>query len=440
MPMEKIKPVNKHISVCHVTTAHARTSSRIFDKFCKSAETDGYNVTYLVADGGQNETIDNVNIIALPKAKNRLFRFFVTPFLMVRTARALEADIYQLHDPELLLSALFFRKKKNIVLFDFHEDYPLQLLNRDYLKFGVKKIAAWLVKNIQFFISKRLDGAITATSTIGQKFVNRGIKTQVIRNLPKSEFFDREYVDWAQRENWIVHVGTLTKDRGIEELVDALPLMKQKARLKLCGVFSDPQFLAHLKTKDGWQYVDYLGFLDRGSVAEIVSHSKAGLVTLHPARNYMEEIRFVVPYNIHMKQWVPVNKIDTLIPKYKNDGFVFIPSSLPVIQNRNKQMYKYKKTHTIDFYIDEHDNMYGSSDGKLVLFDNFVPTENDTNLHSGVYECELVETRSNKFIFKRVIQRLDKKCGNDVDTINSTIKAITINKISYEDLVDICTT
>lgn len=290
MPMEKIKPANKHISVCHVTTAHARTSSRVFDKFCKSAETDGYNVTYLVADGGQNETLDNVNIIALPKAKNRLFRFFVTPFLMVRTARALKADIYQLHDPELLLSALFFRKKKNIVLFDFHEDYPLQLLNRDYLKFGVKKIAAWLVKNIQFFISKRLDGVIAATSTIGQKFVNRGIKTQVIRNLPKSEFFDREYVDWAQRENWIVHVGTLTKDRGIEELVDALPLMKQKARLKLCGVFSDPQFLAHLKTKDGWQYVDYLGFLDRGSVAEIVSHSKAGLVTLHPARNYMEAL------------------------------------------------------------------------------------------------------------------------------------------------------
>ena len=180
--------------------------------------------------------------------------------------------------------------------------------------------------------------------------------------------------------------------------------------------------------------------LDTIAINGYVKYNKHFYEREMSAKNYMEEIRFVVPYNIHMKQWVPVNKIDTLTPKYKNDGFVFIPSSLPVIQNRNKQMYKYKKTHTIDFYIDEHDNMYGSSDGKLVLFDNFVPTENDTNLHSGVYECELVETRSNKFIFKRVIQRLDKKCGNDVDTINSTIKAITINKISYQDLVNICTT
>ena len=290
MPTEKIKTINKNVSICHVTTAHARTSSRIFDKFCKSAEEDGYNVTYLVADGGQNETLDNIDIIALPKAKNRLFRFFIMPFLMALKARRINADIYQLHDPELLLSALLFRKKQKVVLFDFHEDYPLQLLNRDYLKFGVKKITAWLVKCIQFFVSKRLDGVITATSTIGQKFLNRGIPTQVIRNMPKSEFFAREYVDWAERKNWIVHVGTLTKDRGIEELVDALPLMKQEARLKLCGIFSDPQFLAHLKEKEGWKYVDYLGFLDRIAVAEIVSHSKAGMVTLHPARNYMEAL------------------------------------------------------------------------------------------------------------------------------------------------------
>ena len=209
---------------------------------------------------------------------------------MVRSARALKADIYQLHDPELLLSALFFRKRKILSYLIFTKIIPCNFSIEIILNLVLRKLPLGLVKNIQFFISKRLDGVIAATSTIGQKFVNRGIKTQIIRNLPKSEFFDREYVDWAQRENWIVHVGTLTKDRGIEELVDALPLMKQKARLKLCGVFSDPQFLAHLKTKDGWQYVDYLGFLDRGSVAEIVSHSKAGLVTLHPARNYMEAL------------------------------------------------------------------------------------------------------------------------------------------------------
>ena len=41
----------------------------VFSIIFKFTETDGYNVTYLVADGGQNETVDNVNIIALPKAK-----------------------------------------------------------------------------------------------------------------------------------------------------------------------------------------------------------------------------------------------------------------------------------------------------------------------------------------------------------------------------------
>ena len=288
--MSKKNTNNNKITICHVTTAHSRTSSRIFDKFCKSAESEGFNTKYLVADGGPSCRVDNVEIISYPKAKSRLGRFFIAPFQLALKSRSIEADIFQLHDPELLLSALFFRRKSNIVIFDFHEDYPLQVLNRDYLNAGLKKLISGMLKTLQFFIAKRLDGVIAATSTIGKKFENKKIKTQVIRNLPKSEFFKTDYVKWQNRENAIVHVGTLTKDRGIEELVDSMPLMKTKARLKLCGLFSDAQFYEYLKTKPGWAYVDYLGFLDRSSVADVVSKSKAGLVTLYPAQNYMEAL------------------------------------------------------------------------------------------------------------------------------------------------------
>ena len=73
-----------------------------------------------------------------------------------------------------------------------------------------------------------------------------------------------------------------------------MPLMKMDARLKLCGLFSDPLFYEHLKTKPGWAYVDYKGFLDRTSVADVISKSKAGLVTLYPAQNYMEALPIAI--------------------------------------------------------------------------------------------------------------------------------------------------
>ena len=288
--MTNQRAANSDVTICHVTTAHSRTSSRIFDKFCKSAQSEGFITKYLVADGGASGFANDIEIIAHPKAKSRLHRFFITPFELAIKSRTIDADVYQLHDPELLLSALFFRKKENIVIFDFHEDYPLQVLNRDYLNKSLKRLISFGLKTLQFFIAKRLDGVITATSTIGAKFTQQKIKTQVIRNLPKSDFFETKYVKSKDRENAIVHVGTLTKDRGIEELIDSMPLMKTEARLKLCGLFSDGQFHEYLKSKPGWAYVDYLGFLDRESVAYIVSNSKAGMVTLYPMQNYMEAI------------------------------------------------------------------------------------------------------------------------------------------------------
>lgn len=154
----------------------------------------------------------------------------------------------------------------------------------------------------------------------------------------------------------------------------------------------------------------------------------------------LDEVQFLYPHKVFTKEWVPVNKIKTLKPRFKNDGFIFMATTLPIIPNRNTQMFKYKETHTIDFYIDENKNMYGSENGALVLFDNFVPIQDEDMQHkSGVYECKLESTSMNKFFFKRICMRIDKKTGNDINTINSTIKAISVNQISMEELMTLCT-
>ena len=64
--------------VIHLTSVHSRYDTRIFLKECRSLSEEGYEVTLIVADGKGNEIRNNVNIVDVGSAKNRIERIFKT--------------------------------------------------------------------------------------------------------------------------------------------------------------------------------------------------------------------------------------------------------------------------------------------------------------------------------------------------------------------------
>ena len=44
--------------ICHLSTVHGRYDTRIFKKQCRSLSEAGYNVSFIVTDGGSNEQVD----------------------------------------------------------------------------------------------------------------------------------------------------------------------------------------------------------------------------------------------------------------------------------------------------------------------------------------------------------------------------------------------
>jgi glycosyltransferase involved in cell wall biosynthesis len=72
-------------------------------------------------------------------------------------------------------------------------------------------------------------------------------------------------------------------------MVKALELTN-KVRLNLGGFFSEKTVESEVKTYNGWQRVNELGFLGRDEVVNTYSQSKAGLVTLHPIINYIDAL------------------------------------------------------------------------------------------------------------------------------------------------------
>jgi hypothetical protein len=129
------------MTVCHLTTVHNRGDPRIFGKECRSLAEAGYSVSLVVADGGKDETVSSVRIYGVRNRSDRLKRILFSPSDAFKRALELDAELYHLHDPELIPIGLRLKRAAKVVIFDSHEDVPLQLMRKGYVPGFLKAIA-----------------------------------------------------------------------------------------------------------------------------------------------------------------------------------------------------------------------------------------------------------------------------------------------------------
>ena len=109
--------------VCILTSVHPAFDVRIYHKEAKTLVQAGYNVT-LIAQNNKDEIVDGVNIIALPKPKNRFVRIFGLTWRVFCLALGQHAGVYHFHDPELIFIGVLLRLLGKKVIYDVHEDVP----------------------------------------------------------------------------------------------------------------------------------------------------------------------------------------------------------------------------------------------------------------------------------------------------------------------------
>jgi glycosyltransferase involved in cell wall biosynthesis len=195
--------------------------------------------------------------------------------------------VYQFHDPELMPAALWMKWRGNTVLFDAHEDVPKQLLGKPYLGPIRLRLIAFLFSRFEQFACKRLDGIITATPSIGEKFRRINRSTVVINNFPLlSELYSD--ASWEGRQAIVSYVGVISVIRGIREIIAAMGALRSNARLALAGTFAEAGTEAEVRSLPGWDRVDSLGYIDRERLRRLLGESVAGLVIFSPLPNHMD--------------------------------------------------------------------------------------------------------------------------------------------------------
>ncbi len=275
--------------IAHLTSAHPRYDTRIFIKQCRSLADHGHDVTLVVADGKGDERKDGVSIVDVGKLHGRINRMFSTTRRILNKAIILDADIYHLHDPELIPIGLRLKQLGKKIIFDSHEDVPKQLLSKPYLGPTSLQLLSDTFSVLERFACRRFDGIIAATPSIRDKFLAINPHTVAVNNYPLIDELNSD-LPWSEKHNEVCYIGSIGAIRGIRQIVSACELLQSPVRLNLGGSFSEPALEAEVKTYPGWDRVNSKGFLDRAGVRNMLHRSMAGLVTLHPIINYLDAL------------------------------------------------------------------------------------------------------------------------------------------------------
>lgn len=226
-----------------LTSVHSPFDTRVFHKQANSLSHYGYKVK-LVAPNDKNEKKNNINIIGVKKYNNRFLRFIITIFLVLKTALKSDADIFHLHDPELLLITPFLSLIKNKpIIYDVHEHYPNSIMGKSWIPKYLRKSINYLFIFFENRLLNFVDGVIYTTPIVGERYVKRkDVQTRRIDNYPKLELLNYDLRKTSINYNQLIYVGGIARSRGIIQVIKAISKIKEfnsDIKLKLIGKISN---------------------------------------------------------------------------------------------------------------------------------------------------------------------------------------------------------
>lgn len=278
------------VDICHLASAHERDDTRVGVKMAQSAIDAGLSVAFVVADDGPDDVINGMQVVGTRRYQHRLARMLFGPIGVYRAALKLNARIYKLHDPELLLLMPFIRLLSRAkFVFDSHEDVPVQFLAKPYLNPFIRRVGSSVLKILIHFLCARLDGVIAATPFIRNKLKKVNPNTIDICNYPIGHEM-AEAGGQAEERSSVTYIGNIGESRGIFELLEAMEHVRHPVHLELVGSFNDDATEARARAMPGWKYVTYHGWVGRDQVVAALKRSLVGIVVLRPHPNYVDAL------------------------------------------------------------------------------------------------------------------------------------------------------
>ena len=301
--------------ICHVTSVHPVTDTRIFWKECVSLS-KLYEVC-LIAANTTDKNIHGIPIFNVDLPKGRFRRQKCLGKVLDKMIEV-DADIYHFHDPELMRIGLKIKKRGKKIIFDSHEDIPNQILDKQYIPKIFRKPISFFYSLYEENKLKHYDALITVTPSIVDRLKKINPQTYMVTNYPVLTEYKNKRSYWGGDK--VCFAGGVCAQYMHENIIRALE--KTNAHYILAGIVY-PGYLEPIKKLKCWNRVDYRGILRHDEVYKIFDESVAGIVLIDytPNVGYHQGTLGVLKMFEYMMAGIPVIATDFVLWKEIVEGY-----------------------------------------------------------------------------------------------------------------------
>ena len=334
------------LKVCHLISAFGRFDTRIFYKQAISLKMSGYNVHIITNDGLPDEEKEGIHIwhSGFKPGSGKVKRILHGKKYTYKKALEINADIYQIHDPELISVGLKLKRKRKKIIYDAHENFTKQILQKEWIpKLFRKILSRWASQYLKRTL-KKYDAVIGVSPNMEKEFLEeyKLDEVKIVTNYPLVEKLPIPRIDfetYSVRAKNICYVGTINREWKNEYIIQATDELD--FTLLLAGDCAQ-DYLENLKAYKQWKYVNFYGRIPFDKVEDIFNQSIAGFVLIDyvPNCNYKIGTLGINKLFENMKAGLPVICTDfilwkEIIDRYKC-GIYVNPNDYEQIKNAIK--------------------------------------------------------------------------------------------------------
>lgn len=258
-----------------VCPVHDTRDARIVEREIGALLASGHEVTYAgpFSDYGNPPTA-GVRAIDIPRASGRHRARAIASSRRVLRREAPRHDVVLLHDPELVPAMIGIRHP--CVVWDVHEDTPAAVGMKSWIPGPLKRPAAAVARRIERHAESRMH-LILAETAYADRFTR---SHPVVLNTTAVP----EEVSLSGRGR-AVYVGTLTRERGGDDLIALGALVRPDVSVEIIGN-AHGDLVQRLGDADRRGEVSWRGYVPNADALRSLEGATVGLSLLHDQANY----------------------------------------------------------------------------------------------------------------------------------------------------------
>jgi glycosyltransferase involved in cell wall biosynthesis len=284
--------------VCILSSVHNALDNRIFYREACTLRKAGYEVS-LIAVHDKPEIRQGITI--LPIKRLRRSRRPLLWWKLVRIALSTRADIYHIHDPELLfVSPIIKLLAHKPIIYDIHEANVDFIETKEDIPYPIRKFFAWLFRWFEPFMSQFQNGLIFADDMIAQHFVHIKRPKTTLFNFPNQSFIDNAFIiskDRYKKQPTVLHLGGLKRFRGTDLMLDSFQQVLKsvpEAYLYLVGAFApaslELEFRSEIDRRNLTNSITITGQVPFAEIGTYLVQASVGWIPLMPVAKYLKNI------------------------------------------------------------------------------------------------------------------------------------------------------